>query len=357
MKRIISIILVLFILTSLCALCFAEREAEEKEIFTSGDFEYTIENNEAIIDKYRGNANSLKIPDEIDGYPVTEIDDYAFADCRYLISITIPDSVVNIGDDSFTFCYNLTDIIVSPEHPVLEIIDGGLYRKTDKTFIIYPRTLENTEFAIPYGIADISNSAFFGCQNLVSITIPDTVISIGNEAFRYCHELTSITIPDSVTFIGEYAFAACSSMTSIVIPGSVTSIGNGAFSACKSLTSVTIPDNVTSIGSAVFSDCYSLTSIIIPDSVTSIDEFAFFNCGHLASITIPDSVTFIGNCAFAECSSMTSVTIPGSVTSIGVKAFANCPLLTLTVEKDSYAQQYAEENGLKYIYSDTSKKG
>lgn len=68
---------------------------------------------------------------------------------------------------------------------------------------------------------------------------------------------------------------------------------------------------------------------------------------------IPDSVISIGNYAFSYCASMKSVTIPDSVTSIGYNALNKCDSLTATVPRDSYAKQYCEDNGIKYIYPDS----
>ena len=205
----------------------------------------------------------------------------------------------------------------------------------------------------------ISNSAFFGCTNLTSITIPASVTSIETGAFSDCTGLTSITIPDSVTSIGEFTFSHCSNLTSITIPDSVTSIGEGAFAYCSNLTSMVvevgnqtyhsdgncviktksktliagcqssvIPDDgsVTSIGYDAFFGCTGLTSITIPDSVTSIGDLAFDGCTGLTTITIPDSVTSMPT--FSLCSNLTSITIPDSVTSIGNSAFFGCAALT-----------------------------
>ena len=177
-------------------------------------------------------------------------------------------------------------------------------------------------------LTSISESAFYGCSGLTSITFPNNVTSIGNWAFRDCSSLTSVTIPSSVTFIGAVAFGQCRGLTSVTIPSSVTFIGASAFSGCSGLTSVTIPGSVTYIGSNAFFGCSGLTSVTIPSSVTSISDNTFENCSALTSVIISGSITSIGSGAFLRCSDLTSVTIPASVTSIGSNAFYGCSGLT-----------------------------
>lgn len=136
---------------------------------------------------------------------------------------------------------------------------------------------DKLEVVLPKSLKVIGFSAFYHCENLVSVNIPNSVTSIGSYAFCHCSKLTSVTIPNSVTSIGDSAFAVCSSLTSITIPNSVTSIGDSAFSVCSSLTSVTIPNSVTSIGSNAFFDCKSLTSVTIEneEGKVAIDKKAF----------------------------------------------------------------------------------
>ena len=163
------------------------------------------------------------------------------------------------------------------------------------------------------GLTSIEPYAFYGCNNLTSVTLPHGVTSIGNSAFYNCSGLTSVTIGNSVTSIGDSAFNHCTSLTSVTIGNSVTSIGSYAFGSCSGLTSVTIPDSVTSIGSTAFYNCSGLTSVTIGNSVTSIDSFAFEGCSSLTSVTIPASVTSIGSNPFAYCDLLESITVdPGN---------------------------------------------
>ena len=274
---------------------------------------------------------SIVIPDS-----VTSIENEAFNGCTLLTNITIPARVTNIGNNAFGGCSNLEIIYVDKSNIKYSSRDGILFDKYKLTIIKYPQNKKDTtEYNIPKTVNKIGENAFSGCTSLTNIVIPNSVTSIESNAFDGCTSLTSIVIPDSVTSIESNAFDGCTSLTSIVIPDSVTSIGSYAFYGCTSLTNIVIPDSVTSIGSSAFSGCTSLTNMTIPDSVTSIGSYAFYGCTSLTNMTIPDSVTSIGSYAFYGCTSLTSVTIPDSVTSIGNSAFYGCTsLINITIGRD-----------------------
>ncbi len=140
-----------------------------------------------------------------DSYEVKEgtltIADQAIDHCPCLTSITIPDSVTNIGNYAFWDCKDLASVIIGN------------------------------------GVTSISDSVFSGCGSLTSVTIPDSVITIGDDAFSWCDSLTNITIPESVTNIGSYAFAGCG-LTSVAIGDSVKTISDHAFYSCDSLADI-----------------------------------------------------------------------------------------------------------------------
>jgi hypothetical protein len=149
---------------------------------------------------------------------------------------------------------------------------------------------------IPNSVTDIGNYAFGGCINLTGIIIPNSVKSIGECAFVVCESLASVTIGNKVTSIGAGAFAGCESLKGIIIPNSVTSIGEQAFSDCTSLTDVIIGNGVTSIDSdgasyGIFHNCSNLTSVNIGKGVTSIGVNAFYNCANLTSVTFQGTIS------------------------------------------------------------------
>lgn len=347
---------------------------------------------------------------------VTSIGDYAFEWCNELEKINIPDSVTHLGANPF----RNTDvsISISDTHPVFEKVKGVLFDKRDRKLIHYPASsyilYGEEKYAIPEGTNSIGDSAFYGCDALVSITIPDSVSYIGDHAFNGCSRLGYITIPYGVTSIGKYTFSGCGELTWVSIPDTVTSIGDSAFSSCTDLTSITISNSVTSIGNNAFYRCKSLTSITIPDSVTSVGNnpfaccskltkiivspnhpvletidgvlfdkiekrlicfphsnksisyvipqgtkiigaSAFSTCQSLTTVTIPDSVTTIMGFAFGDCTSLASLTIPSSVSFIGDTTFSNTGALkTISVTAGSYAEQYCKRMNRNYTYSDAN---
>jgi hypothetical protein len=308
-------------------------------------FTYSNTNGTVTITGYTGTDATVVIPSTIDGLPVTSlgtssffgasltsvtipnsvknIGDSAFSGCNRLGNITIPNSVTSIGDGPFSFCSSLTAITVDSANQNYSSIGGVLFDKGQTRLIQYPPAKAGPSYSIPDTVTSIGGQAFGSCSNLTSVTIPNSVTNIGDSTFENCSSLASATIPNGVTSIGKYAFYDCFSVTNVSIPNGLTSIGDLAFGNCSNLISVIIPNSVTSIGRGAFAKCTSLTSVTIPNSVTSLYG-TFGGCTSLTSVTIPNSVTSIGYVTFENCSSLTNVTIPNSVTSIGLSAFLEC---------------------------------
>ena len=309
MKNLLKTALCLLLCALLSLPAFAE-EGEEMEERTCGDYTYVLlEDGGARITDYEGEDAELSIPDELDGHPVREIGEEAFYWCDFLTTITLPDALTSIGDNAFSGCFSLTTV------------------------------------TLPDSLPSIGNRAFGACDSLTAITLPDSLTSIGANPFRGCFSLAKIDVsPDHPVFTQiDGVLYEKATKTLICYP------------AGKAGDTFAVPEGISAIGDSAFHWCRSLTIITLPDSVTSIGDYAFYSCDSLTTVTLPASLTSIGDYAFSYSDSLTSVTLPDSLTSIGIGAFEDCSeTLTLTVSRDSYACQYAIDNGLAYTYPDAN---
>ena len=80
---------------------------------------------------------------------------------------------------------------------------------------------------LPEGVTSIESQAFSNNAELESIVLPNTLRKIGYSAFEFCHGLKEITIPEGVTLIDTDAFWGCDNLKLIVLPSTLEEIGEG----------------------------------------------------------------------------------------------------------------------------------
>ena len=225
----------------------------------------TIPKGVASIGKYAfsgcSNLTNLTIPEG-----VTSIGEGAFYNCSSISDIFVPESVTHVGENAFngTAWYNY-----QPE--------GMVY--VDKVIYKYKGTIPaNVPIVIKDGTKVVADGAFSYCNNLTDIIMPKSLTGIGNKSFRGCSSLTNIIIPESVTNIGVQAFDGCCSLTSITLPENVSSIGDYAFRNCSSLTSITCEaiNPPTIGGSYTFYGVNKSISIYVPESSVSAYQSASY---------------------------------------------------------------------------------
>lgn len=281
----------------------------------------------ASVLAYYGNDTKVVVPASFDkggeSYVVNEISSMAFYDKEKISSITLPSTIISIGDYAFSYCGALSSI------------------------------------ELPNSITSIGQYAFKGCSSLKSINIPTKLTALSDYLFEDCTNLISLELPANLKTIGLNTFTNCRSLESINIPSRVTTIDYFAFNGCKSLTSVVIPKSVTTIRDNVFAGCSGLASIVvesgnvnyhsgnnsnaiinkssnvlisgckntvIPEGVTLIGSYAFLGCSQLQNINMPSSVKGIGYNAFERCESLQYIDLT-NVQSIGSNAFSDCSSL------------------------------
>ena len=334
-----------------------------------------ITNNGAItITGYTGSPTNVVIPATTNGFTVRSIAEDAFEGHASLLSVTIPNTVTNIGYYVFNLCQNLTNIIVLSGNPDYSSLNGVLFNQNQTILVAFAGGLKGS-YTVPNTVVSIGTNAFYVCTNLNNVIITNNVTSIEDYAFYNCIGLTNATLGNSVTNLGPQAFYACTGLSHITLGSGVVSIGYQGFMWCSSLLSVVMPNSLTNLGDYAFYTCSGLTNLVLSTNLTDVGANVFNSCTNLPSVVIPNSVTNIGNSAFKFCTSLTnvtlgngvrtienlaffisgliSVTIPVNVTNIGGEAFDYCASLTnITVTPGN--PDYSSLNGVLFNPSQTT---
>ena len=199
-------------------------------VAASGSFfqlAYTTNDGAITLTGYHGFGGALVLPNTINGLPVTRIGDYAFYFWSSLTSMTISDSVTNIGNAAFQNS-SLTNVIIGS------------------------------------GVTTIGTNAFYRCYSLANVTLGTNLTIIGDFAFDQCLGLSKVIIPDSVTRIGSWAFYHCINLTNVTIGNSVTNIGEDAFYDCSHLTGIYFQGNAPSLAPEPFNADRNLAVYYLP---------------------------------------------------------------------------------------------
>ncbi len=310
-------------------------------------------------------------------YTLTAIGDYALVGCKGLTgTITIPSTVLTIGEFSFASCINISEFIL---HDKITSIGYAAFQDCVGW---------NAELKLPGKLQTIGDYAFYNCLHLHGeLKLPNTLTYIGSYAFKKCDAFVgTLVIPENITTIYDGAFSTCTGLTEIVFKAKNCAICGSSkthiFENCSNVKTLTISESCEFIpnnafynlsgletlyfnsitcttdlaGYSHFTDSPLLSTIVIgdkvqviptrffykftnefelslPQSIKHIEDYAFNGCtGMKGNINFTDNLQTIGQYAFSECSQLTGdVNFGNNLTKIGPNAFENCNKIGPTV--------------------------
>ena len=302
------------------------------------------------------------------------ISEELFKGCISLKSLTIPARVSWINNRAFDGCTQLTQVEVSSASRYFQSKDGIVFSKDGERLQYYPEGKKDSSYAVPEGIKEIEERAFYGNTSLKEVTLPEGVETINTSVFSGCTGLMKLNLPDSVHTIQREAFKNCAKLTEVRLPDRLTEIPNDAFAYCTGLVEITIPKEVSSVGSRAFLGCSNLKrfladsqnttftavdgvlfsrsmqvlycypqgkadeSYAVPDSVKRLKEGAFAQAKWLKKAAVPDTVKYIEERCFQACESLETVKLPKNLKMISESLFEDCSMLQ-TVKIPSSAEK------------------
>lgn len=173
------------------------------------------------------NVKSIYVPSEMD------IDIFfpsLFGSCENLEEIKIgEDNAMYASVDGVAFNKEITKLLLFP------YARTGHYNIPETVITIDERAFGYSminSITIPNSVEEIGEEAFYHCKEFEEIEIPNSVTLIGESAFENCTYLKGISLPESVKIIGDYAFNNCESLREVRIPGSIEEFGEGIFLGC-----------------------------------------------------------------------------------------------------------------------------
>ena len=303
-------------------------------------------------------TGAVRIPAQVkyngETYDVTSIGKNAFAGCKNLTSVTLPNTITTIGSSAFSLCYDLNKI------------------------------------NIPASVTTIEGYAFNACLSLLDLTIPSTVTTIGGSAFNLvanvineggsaygarsvngfvngylvyadntktklcaCSHLANgkLKLPETLEEIGGLAFIYCADLDALTLPNSIQSVGSNAFYGCAAMLSLTVPKTIATIGASAFFDvpnviyegslsgspwgAKSVNGCVDGNLVYEDEEHTILKAANskiIGNLNLPNTVKIIGQRAFAsQFSKTTSVMMGSGVEELKPSAFYDCNLTSVVI--------------------------
>ena len=314
---------------------------------------------------YNKEATSIEIPESLMGLPVTRIAENAFKNFNVLETITIPNSILELGKNAFLGCDSLT----------FNDIDNAHYLGNESNPYLIFHSLINTEVTefsfkegcrFGYGELNLTNDYKGAFGNVETLRIPKSMkyffdgilegkrstTSFGKSNFKDIYydgtldEWVGVEFTDTsnnetrITF--HFTDITSEENMSITLGNSVKSIGKYAF-AGFSIDTLTLPNSIERIGQYAFKSGLGVYTPVVTNTnyLGTINEWAHirfesdtsnpksiyysyikFNGETVTEFVSDETMTEILPYTFRSFNDLKTVTLGSTITKVGKYAFS-----------------------------------
>lgn len=287
---------------------------------------------------------------------VTEIGDYAFADCTYLEHVTLPKSLRHIGKGAFHGSGLMMDITIPAG---VETYDAEAYTTEDGTvhFEGEPKITGNAEaFKESGAVWDIPlwGKLYEWCKD--NGCLSHTAIFTAEDAKDALPQK-----PEDGFYLRDYW-----TYPPIQVRGPQEMEGDGlppisileTNRVCRAIDKealagadvvyVVVPDEVETIGSRAFYDSY-LTEIDLGSGVKTLEAEALAGCIYLRQVLLPEGLQKVGDRAFADCYFLDHIEALQMHCDIGEDIFQHMSVVVECLPGSDW-ETWCKAHGVRYYY-------
>lgn len=236
------------------------------------------------------------------------------------------------------------------------------YTGTEETVYV-PNTIYGNK------VLGIANYAFFGCENLKSITISSEIEAVGEYAFSQCTNLTDVNLGTGMLEIGSYAFEGCYSLKRIAVSDVLAVVGEGAFNGCYAVTDIYFPGTEELWGYVPIEDYYpySLDNINVHYNSDEIHDYELVEtvdptctvagyekyqcpCGYVRTVEIPETGHNYVNGECTKCEIVPYNLSAGETKEVSISQGGAYEYFSFVPENDGTYKFYSLGNYDTYAY-------
>lgn len=178
-----------------------------KWIDASTVFGYETTDGGAVITVLKSEYSKMvRVPHSINGLTVVGIGDGVFdgKTSEKISSVTVPDTVTSIGKNTFRGCAGIKITV-----------EGSLTHVGENAFLGCDG-LNSVSFG--EGLSEIATQAFSGCTSLTELRFPSTLSKIEENAFEDCSSVV-FAVMHGRTKVGNSAFIGCDALVTVYYYG------------------------------------------------------------------------------------------------------------------------------------------
>lgn len=312
------------------------------------------------------------------GPRVKEIFNFAFQNCKGLVSVTLPETLNFVYESVFDGCDAITELRLGQ---TFEVSDNST--RYDKLLNHIGDLGDNiTQITlIGNSIKQLSRNYFDGLTSLESFVMVDSVETVESYTFRQCVNLKNITLSNNLdtsefTYMAFYGTKFLNEMIEpliykneiMYVPANITPeyafpqgvnitrINDGAFAGNSSLKKITIPASVESMGVGVFKDCINLETVVFEENnlITEINTNTFYGCKKLTSVNLNNLTGLIKlkDNSFRG-TAIANFVIPSTVSEIGNSVFLYSEIQSFEI--DGISDKFVVQDGVLYEINNQQK--